>query len=78
MRKIAKVLLVGLVCALLLMPAVMTAQEEATTETATSQEASANPIGVTSLIFLMGAGAIVVVGGAMLARDSYREDAETA
>lgn len=46
------------------------AQEEATAETA------APAPGISTLIFLLGAGAIVIVGGTMLARDTFQSDSD--
>jgi protein-S-isoprenylcysteine O-methyltransferase Ste14 len=61
-------LLLGL-CALLL-PVMATAAQEAASQPA------AQPPALGTLIFLLGAAAIVIVGGAMIARDNYREDSD--
>ena len=50
---------------------VMLATEEAE---AAAVDAAAVPGGVSTLMFLLGIGAIVLVGGAMLARDSFQSD----
>jgi hypothetical protein len=55
---------------LLSLPVTITAQE---TEPP-AEETAATPDGVSTLMFLLGAGAIVVVGGAMLARDNFRSE----
>lgn len=39
-------------------------------------EAPAAVPGISTLVFLLGIGAIIVVGGAMLARDSFKSDSE--
>ncbi len=46
------------------------AQEEAAAET----EAAAP--GISTLVFLLGAGAIVIVGSTMLARDTFQSDSD--
>jgi len=62
-------LLVLLVGSLLLAVPLTVAQEEASA-------AEANPAapGIATLVFLLGAGAIIVVGGVSMARDNYRPD----
>ena len=50
---------------------VMLATEEAE---AAAVDAATVPGGVSTLMFLLGIGAIVLVGGAMLARDSFQSD----
>jgi hypothetical protein len=43
-------------------------------EEAPAAETEAAAPGISTLVFLIGAGAIIIVGGASLARDSYRSD----
>jgi hypothetical protein len=71
MRDMPKHLLATLLLgALLLSVTGLTAAQEAAAET------SASAPGISTLIFLLGAGAILVVGGAMIARDSFRADGD--
>ncbi len=46
----------------------------ATEEAEAVADAAAVPGGVSTLMFLLGVGAIILVGGAMLARDSFKSD----
>lgn len=76
-----KLLLMGLLCGLLLLPLAVSAAEEstATEEPAavetTTEEAPEIPGGLNTLVFLLGAGAIIAVGGLMMARDNFNEEA---
>lgn len=60
----------------LLLALPLTAALAATEETA--QEAPQSPFGLTAFVLLLGIGAVVVVGGAMLARDNFRDDGDSA
>jgi hypothetical protein len=61
-------LLTCLLLGLLLAVPLALAQEEAAAEAPTAAP------GISTLIFLLGAGAVIIVGGARMARDSYRSD----
>jgi hypothetical protein len=70
MRISLKHLLITLLLGSLLLAIPMAfAQEEAP-----AAETSAAAPGIATLVFLLGAGAIIVVGGASLARDRYNAD----
>ena len=62
------VLLSGL---LLLETATMMAQEATPAAEAT---AASQPQGIGTLVFLLGIGAIIIVGGAIMARESFKSD----
>jgi hypothetical protein len=69
---LAKTLAALALCGLLLaLPALALAQAEP----ATAEEQPA-PVGVATLVLLLGMGAVVMVGGAMIARDSFTGDAD--
>lgn len=69
--KIKRLLLALLLGSFLLaMPLTMTAQDA---EPA-AEETSTVPGGVSTLMFLLGVGAIIIVGGAMLARDNFKSE----
>ncbi len=76
-----KLLLIGLLCGLLLLPLAVHAAEEstATEEPAavetTTEETTEIPGGLNTLMFLIGAGAVIAVGGLMMARDNFNEEA---
>lgn len=70
MKKLTKPLIVALVCGLLLaLPALALAQAEAA-------EQPPAPVGIATLVFLLGTGAVMLVGGVMIARDNFRGDAD--
>lgn len=72
MNKLAKPLMVALVCGLLLaLPALALAQAEPA-----AAEQPPAPVGIATLVFLLGAGAVMLVGGAMIARDNFRGDSD--
>jgi len=75
-----KLLLIGLLCGLLLPLAVHAAEESTATEEpavveATTEETTEVPAGLNTLMFLIGAGAVIAVGGLMMARDNFKEEA---
>ncbi|MBZ0296842.1 MAG: hypothetical protein K8L99_30050 [Anaerolineae bacterium] len=55
-------------------PAAEDTATEVVPEEETTEATPQNLPGLDTLMFLLGAGAIVVVGGAVLARDSFREE----
>ena len=66
-------MLVMLGTVLLALPVVTLAQEEpVAAETTTPSE----PPGLSTLVFLLGVGAIVVVAGKSLGRDNFKQDHE--
>ena len=65
-------LLAVLVGGLVLAPMALSAQDEAPLA---EQDMSAAP-GISTLVFLLGAGAIIIVGGAMIARDNFESDGD--
>lgn len=71
--KLTKLFVITLVCALALL-LVLPALAQAATNTATAERAA--PVGIATLVFLLGAGAVLLVGGIMLARDSFRGDSD--
>lgn len=70
-RTIARVLLIALLLTMPLTGALALAEEGP----ATSEQPPA-PVGIATLVFLLGAGAVVLVGGAMIARDNFRGDSD--
>ncbi|MAS32610.1 MAG: hypothetical protein CL610_01300 [Anaerolineaceae bacterium] len=73
MQNLKHLLMAGLLASLLLAaPIGLMAQEE---EPAAAEMQSAAP-GISTLIFLLGAGAIIVVGGAMMARDNFQSETD--
>ncbi len=68
MPKLTHLLLALALCGLLV-AAPLAAQE---TETAADAPAETAPTGISTLVLLMGLGAVMVVGGAWLARDNFR------
>ncbi|MGQ9887629.1 MAG: hypothetical protein ACUVSX_03975 [Aggregatilineales bacterium] len=48
----------------------------AQTAPASAAAEQAAPVGIATLVFLLGAGAVLLVGGIMLARDSFRGDSD--
>ncbi len=68
----AKTLAALALCGLLLaLPALALAQAEPA-----AAEQPPAPVGIATLIFLLGAGAVLLVGGAMIARDSFTGDVD--
>jgi hypothetical protein len=65
-----RILLILFALSLLLTTPALLAAEEAAAETPSS------PVGISTLIFLLGLGAVIIVGGAMLARDSFKSENE--
>lgn len=65
----------ALLCALLLLAPVASA-DEAPTGGAPAAEATGAPVvpGLSAFIFFIGAGAVLVVGGVMLARENFKEE----
>jgi hypothetical protein len=57
---------------LLALPLALSAQDEEAVI-----EESAGPEGLSTLFFLLGAGAIIIVGGVALARDNFKADNPT-
>ncbi len=79
MRNMMKrLLLIGLLCALLLPTMTfISAQEEGTPAVVTDAPAQAETVqapGLASLVFLMGLGAVSIVGVVMLARHNFRDE----
>lgn len=70
-NKLVKPLMVALVCALAFTPAL-----PALAQAAPAAAEQATPVGIATLVFLLGAGAVLLVGGVMLARDSFRGDSD--
>ncbi len=66
MRKLTHLLLALALCGLL------TAAPLAAQEAEASAAAEATPPGISTLVLLMGLGAVVVVGGIWLARDNFK------
>ncbi len=83
-QRLKKLLLITLLCGLLLLPlTVYAAQEETTPEApvaaeTTDEEVPEGPIGLSSLVFLLGAMAIVTVGGLSIARNNFNEETSAA
>lgn len=82
-----KLIMIVLLLALLALPVGGAWAQEETPETeavpteVVTEETTAAPQnlpGLDTLMFLLGAAAIVVAGGAILARDNFREEGETA
>jgi hypothetical protein len=71
MRKSLKHLTYALLIFVLLLAVPLTFAQEAAP---TAAETPAAAPGISTLVFLLGAGAIIVVGGASLARDRYNAD----
>ena len=82
MQKRLQTLLLALVlCGLLLALPVTLAQDEEPIEPApveTEEEASPVAPGTATLFFLVGMGAVMLVGGAMWARDNFQPDENAA
>lgn len=68
-----KFLLALVLCSFLIAVPLTLAEEAPGAETQTTEEV-ASPPGAATFVFLLGAGAILIVGGAMLARDNFRGD----
>jgi hypothetical protein len=62
-----RLLLLTLSVGLLALPLLVMAQEE-------EAAAPAEPVGLTTLVFLLGLGAVVVVGGRAMLRDTFNSD----
>jgi hypothetical protein len=62
-------------CLMLLTASLAFAQE--TAPASGESAASDSAPGITTLVVLLGVGAIIVVGGAMLARDNFREESDS-
>jgi hypothetical protein len=71
-KRLLMLLILGTV--LLAMPVMTTAQEAAA---AAETTAPAEPAGLSTLVFLLGVGAIIVVGGRSLGRDNFKQDNES-
>lgn len=78
MQKRLQTLVLALVlCGLLLvLPVALAADDEPVETTAVAAEADTAPVapGTGTLIFLVGLGAVTLVGGAMWARDNFTPD----
>jgi len=73
LSKFVKPLTVALACTLALTAALPALAQAAPAPAAVEQAA---PVGIATLVFLLGAGAVLLVGGIMLARDSFRGDSD--
>lgn len=71
MRHPFKHLLLAVLLSGLLLAAPVLAQE---TAAETTEEAAPAVPGISTLVFLLGAGAIIIVGGALIARDNFQSD----
>jgi hypothetical protein len=72
MKKLAliRILMLTILCALLLAGALAYAQETPTGEAAAEVPTG----GVTTLVLLMGLGAVTLVGAGMIARNNFKQD----
>lgn len=57
---------------------ILLAADDANTEAETAEALPENPIGLSVLMFLLGTGGVITVGGVMMARDSFNAPKETA
>lgn len=74
--QLKKALILVLLCAMLLTVASATfAQEAPNAETPTSSTEA--PAGLGTLVLLMGLGAVVLVGGVMVARENFKAGDDT-
>lgn len=63
---------------LMLSTGALMAAEDAEADTVAAEAVPENPIGLGVLMFLLGAGGVVTVGGVMMARDSFSAPQEAA
>jgi len=71
-KRFKKFLLALVLCSLFVVVPLTMAEEAPEAETTTEETAA--PPGAATFMFLLGAGAILIVGGAMLGRDNFRGD----
>lgn len=79
MRKsldVRKLLVLALLFVALFTPVTTYAQEEAAAGEPAVAEEAAPPPGLGTLMLLIGVGAVALVGGAMMARDSFKGDSD--